>query len=177
MKDSKYYLKPVKCVDSVTKADTLKYKFINKISISVGIFNYWGLSNFEQQHISIGNSFHGSLISYKKKIAFRLGLIGDGESGNRNKKGNDSFRSRGISYVAILKYLPFKYINCSMGLAGSYTDILFYKNNYEKKCVGVGAIVDISLDITKRFYVNTYYINSLNLDHIFGIDHIISVLV
>lgn len=159
--------------NSIVHTDSSRHHFISRVSISIGLINYWSLITFEKHNYSLANSYHLALISNKKNIAFKLGSIAEGESFRLNPRSNDGFRSGSFSYIGITKCFYFKKINYNIGLAGSFLTMLFYPNTSRDR-FGGGLLLDISFNITKRFFINAYYINSINynyqteLDNYFG---------
>ncbi|MCD6018457.1 MAG: hypothetical protein K0S53_1578 [Bacteroidetes bacterium] len=146
---------------SLARTDSSRHYFINKVSISVGLFNYWNLLNFEKHNYSLANSYHLALISNKRKIAFRLGSITEGESYFGNRNGEYGFRSGSFGYIGVAKCFYFKRLNYNIGVAGSSLNMMFYPETSRER-IGGGLLMDISFNITKRFFVTAYYINSIN---------------
>ncbi|MBP7809420.1 MAG: hypothetical protein KA163_09015 [Bacteroidia bacterium] len=167
-KDRKSYFQSNPCggiqENSLVRADSSRHHFISRVSICFGLINSWSFINFEKHNYSLANSYHLALISNKKNIAFKLGSIGEGESFRLNPKSNDGFRSGSFSYIGITKCFYFKKINYNIGLAGSFLTMLFYPNTPRDR-FGGGLLMDISFNITKRFFITAYYINSINYNY------------
>ncbi len=137
--------------NSLIRTDSSRHHFINRISISLGLYNYWSLLNFERHNYSLVNSYHLALISNKKNIAFKLGSIAEGESLLLNPNSKDGFRSGTFGYIGVTKCFYFKKINYNIGLAGSFLSMEFYPK-IPRDRIGGGLFMDISFNITKRFF-------------------------
>lgn len=160
-------------VEEIGKRDTSKHRFINKITIYAGLINYLGISNIEGRYNSIPGSFYLSLTTNKNNIALKLGEMSKAESTKLNPNSKDHFAAGYFSYLALSKCFRFKKINYNLGLAGTYSSIYYYPDS-EVDYLGGGILFDFSINFTKLFSVNGYYINSLYSRNSLHIDNYFS---